>query len=64
MWRENVLSERGWYINRTVNWEDTWVKGAWLTWKGGPTLKHAVSPNEFPLCRIGNGGGPARLPGW
>jgi RHS repeat-associated protein len=45
----------GWYTNLTVNWEDAWVRGAWLTWKGGPRLKAAVSLHEHPLCRNGNG---------
>jgi RHS repeat-associated protein len=54
----------GWYTNRVVNWEDAWVQGAWLTWKGGPRLRKAVWLHETPLCRIGNGGKYVCRPNW
>jgi RHS repeat-associated protein len=54
----------GWYTNIEVNWEDAWVDGAWLTWKGGPRLTKTVSLHETPLCRIGNGGSHVCDPNW
>jgi hypothetical protein len=44
----------GWYTNSEVNWEDAWVHGAWLEWKGAPRLKAAVSLHEQPLEEDGN----------
>jgi trimeric autotransporter adhesin len=52
----------GWYTNSEVNWEDTWVKDAWLQWQGGPRLKAGANIHEHPLCRIGDGGGHGQCP--
>ena len=48
----------GWYTNSEVNWEDAWVKGAWITWKGDPCTKVEVSLHETPLEEIGNATNP------
>jgi RHS repeat-associated protein len=53
-----------WYLSDQVNWEDAWVKGAWLRWQGGPRLKAAVSLHESPLCRLGNGSQYVCDPTW
>jgi RHS repeat-associated protein len=44
-----------WYTDSHVNWEDAWVRGAWMEYKDG-TRSRTVNIHEHPLCRNGNKG--------